>query len=118
MIRYRNTALSSTVTNITTNGVVPTGGYVLKGFNVINTANSTDVYIKFFNAAASNVTLGTTAVHATLHVPANASIFLEGNTYNFIANFDTGMSVACVTGLADSSTTAPSTAVHFSCKYE
>ena len=118
MIHYRNTALTGTVVNIPTNGIVPTGGYVVKGWNIINTANTTDVYVKFYNNVASSVTLGTTTPVLTLHVPANGSVFLEANKNNDIRNFDTGMSVVCVTGLADSSTTAPSTAIHFSCKYE
>lgn len=108
MIRYRNTALSSTDVQAQ---VAYTGGIYVRGFNFIN-PNSSDVYVKFYDALATNVTVGTTTPVLTLMVPANGSIFEAYDKDKIVAFFSTAVTLAVVTGLADSSTTAPSTAIH------
>ena len=113
MIRYRNTALSSTDVQAVVCG---TGGFNIRGFNIIN-PNSSDVYVKFYDALAANVTVGTTTPILTLLVPANGSVFEPFESQKVVAFFNTAITLAAVTGLADSSTTAPSTAIHVSIQY-
>ena len=113
MNRYRNTALSSTDVQAIQCG---TAGLNIRGFNIIN-PNSTDVYVKFYDALADNVTVGTTTPILTLLVPANGSVFEAYEVNKVVAFFGTAITLAAVTGLADSSTTAPSTGVHVSFQY-
>lgn len=113
MIRYRNTALSSTDVQAVACG---TAGLNIRGFNIIN-PNTTDVYVKFYDALATNVTVGTTTPILTLFVPANGSVFEPFENNKVVAFFNTAITLACVTGLADSSTTAPTTAIHISFQY-
>lgn len=108
MNNYRNTALSSTPATI--QATVGTGGLTLKGWNIIN-VNTSDVYVKFYDKATSP-TVGTDTPILTLLVPAAASVFIEGDARSYTAFFSLGAYVAAVTGIADSSTIAPSTAIH------
>lgn len=62
-------------------------------------------YVKFYNATAANVTVGTTTPVETIPVPAGAVI-----TENFGGlglEFTTAISIAATTGLADNDTGAP-----------
>lgn len=113
MDKYRNTALSSTDVQVQVSNA---SGIAVRGFNFIN-PNSTDVYVKFYDALAANVTVGTTTPILTLMVPSNGSIFEAYDQNKTIAFFSTALTVACVTGLADNDTTAPSTAIHASIQY-
>lgn len=68
------------------------------------------LYLKFYNAAAASVTVGTTTPVMTIPIPTLATT----NGAGFIlvpppcgAQFDTGMCVAATTGLADNDTGAP-----------
>lgn len=81
----------------------------LYGFNIINT-NASVVYVKFYDVAAASVTVGTTAVKHTIKLESNESKFILLDTP--IRYFTTAISCACVTGVADSDTTAPGTAIH------
>lgn len=110
MQRYRNTALSSTDVEAL---VASAAGLYIRGFNIIN-PNTSDVYVKFYDATAANTTVGTTTPILTLFVPANGSVFEPYNKDNIVAFFSTAITLACVTGLADNNTTAPSTAIHIS----
>lgn len=110
MIRYRNTALSSTDVQAQ---VASAAGLYIRGFNIIN-PNSTDVYVKFYDALAADVTVGTTTPALTLFVPANGTIFEAYDRNKIVEFFSTACTLACVTGIADNSTTAPSTAIHIS----
>lgn len=107
MIPYRNTALSSTDVQAQ---VASAAGLYIRGFNIIN-PNPTDVYVKFYDALATDVTVGTTTPILTLFVPSG-TVFEPYRKDNVIAFFSTACTLACVTGLADSNTTAPSTAIH------
>ena len=106
---FRDTALTATVASGTT---VPCE---LTGWNIIN-PNSTDVYVKFCNSAGA--TIGTTAVSKTLLVPANASIYMEHNKNASQKYFGTAMMVYCCTTLADSGSTAPTTALYIELFYK
>jgi|SRR5687768_13949993 len=77
------------------------------GWNFIN-PNATVVYIKFYNALAVNVTVGTTTPVKTLFIPATSTIFVP-NHVMVQHNFTTAISIAVVTGIADSDNTAPVT---------
>ena len=77
----------------------------LYGYNIIN-PNTTAVYVKFYNLASGDVTVGTSAVFKTLYVPASGTVVIEPHTLPLL-NADVALSVAVTTGLADSDTTAP-----------
>lgn len=67
------------------------------------------LYLKFYNATAANVTVGTTTPVLTFAVPGNADSdgagFVWNNEIGFA--FGTAISVACTTGVADNDTGAP-----------
>lgn len=71
---------------------------------------ATPLYLKFYNATAASVTVGTTTPVLTYMVPANADSdgagFIWNNEIGFA--FSTAMTVACTTGIADNDTGAPS----------
>lgn len=79
--------------------------YSIAAFN----RTATPLYLKFYNATAANVTVGTTTPVLTFVVPANADSdgagFVLEKTYGW--TFDTAISVACTTGVADADTGAP-----------
>jgi len=75
---------------------------------VTNTATSTR-FLKFYNATAANVTVGTTTPVITIGIPGNTSDDISGNFTgggHGIA-FATAISVAATTGVADNDTGAP-----------
>lgn len=112
-LTFRNTALSSTPQQI------KASGGSIYGWNIIN-SNTVPVYVKFFNS--DSPTVGTTAVARTVMIPASDGI--TNGLYEIetqlapVVDFSTAISVACVTGLADNSTTAPSMAIHISVRYK
>jgi hypothetical protein len=67
------------------------------------------LYLKFYNATAANVTVGSTTPVLTYVVPGNADSdgagFVWNNDIGFA--FNTAISVACTTGVADADTGAP-----------
>lgn len=67
------------------------------------------LYLKFYNATAANVTVGSTTPVLTFLVPANADSdgagFVWNNDIGFA--FGTAISVACTTAVADADTGAP-----------
>jgi hypothetical protein len=113
-LTYRNTALTNAAVQ-----VKASGGSVM-GWNFIN-INSVTVYVKFYNLA-TGVTVGTSPVLITQAVPGGSTSnpginFLEASLIPQEV-FSTGISIACVTGLADNSTTAPTTPIHASVRYK
>lgn len=72
-----------------------------------NTATATR-FLKFYNATAANVTVGTTTPVLTLALPGNTSDDVSGvfSIPQGIA-FSTAITVAATTGVADSDTGAP-----------
>ena len=109
-IDYRNTVLTNTASQIKA-----TAGQT-RGWNFIN-SNTVPVYVKFYNALAASVVVGTNAVVRTLAIPSGGAFFLETQS---VAqnNFLTAISIACVTGLADNSTTAPTILIHAEVRYK
>ncbi|MEB3215391.1 MAG: hypothetical protein VKN72_03890 [Nostocales cyanobacterium 94392] len=62
------------------------------------------MYVKFYNATAANVTVGTTTPKLTIPIPAGAASNIEwGNGIPF----DTAICIAATTGVADNDSTAP-----------
>lgn len=74
-----------------------------------NVATSTR-FLKFYNATAASVTVGTTTPVLTLALPGNTSDDVSG-VFGMAQGikFSTAISVAATTGLADNDTGAPST---------
>ena len=63
-----------------------------------------EVYVKFYNATAANVTVGTTTPVLTIPVPAGAA----ANVFGEIGiAFGTAITIAATTAVADADTTAP-----------
>lgn len=72
--------------------------------------SASKLYLKFYNATAANVTVGTTTPVLSLPIPTLATTNGQGFTINFGdmgVQFSTAITVACVTGFADNSTGAP-----------
>lgn len=75
---------------------------------VTNTATSTR-WIKFYNATAANVTVGTTTPVITIGIPGNSSDDIAAHLAagGHGIKFDTALSIAATTGVADNDTGAP-----------
>lgn len=75
----------------------------LYGWYLYNATSST-IYVKFYNASAASVTVGTTTPVLTLPVPA----YSAANAFTDIGIvFSTAITFAATTGVADSDTGAP-----------
>ena len=79
------------------------------GMWVTNTATSTR-FIKFYNATAASVTVGTTTPVITIGIPGNTSDDVSGSfgPGGIGIGFATAISVAATTAAADADTGAPS----------
>lgn len=87
---------------------VKTSAGQVYGWAVTNTATSTR-WLKFYNATAANVTVGTTTPVITWGIPGNSSDDVSANVLGAMGiAFDTAISVAATTGVADNDTGAPS----------
>lgn len=88
---------------------VKTSAGQVYGWYIFNAATSVR-YVKFYNATAANVTVGSTTPVMTLPIPAVSS---GGMAYNMMGAhgivFDTAICVAATTALADNDSGAPST---------
>jgi hypothetical protein len=74
---------------------------------VSNMATTTR-FVKFYNLTAANTTVGSSTPVITIAIPGNASddvTGLFGGAYGIA--FDTAISVAATTGIADADTGAP-----------
>lgn len=90
---YLDATADETVVNIkATEGDI----YFLEATN----ANATDIYVQFFDAAAANVTLGTTVPDFVLFVPAgdgtNDGAIIQ-NFYNSPVHFENAITYAVTT---------------------
>ena len=112
---FRTTALTSTAQAIKASG----GNlYSVTLYNV----NTVPVYVKFYNTAAGSVTVGTTAITHVIIVPPGdgttpGAVIMPAGLVT-MKYFSTAIAAACVTGLADNSTTAPSTAIYAEAEYK
>ncbi|MCI0558815.1 MAG: hypothetical protein MN733_09985, partial [Nitrososphaera sp.] len=79
----------------------------LYGWYIANTATATR-FVKFYNATAAAVTVGTTTPVMTLPIPGNANDDVGANMLGGVGiAFGTALTVAATTGVADSDTGAP-----------
>lgn len=98
---FRSLDIDETEEDVKTSAGQVYGWYI---FNAVASIR----YVKFYNATAANVTVGTTTPVLTLPVPTSST-----NGVGFVFNsalgiaFDTAISVACTTGLADNDVGAP-----------
>lgn len=77
------------------------------GYYIANLATSTR-FVKFYNATAANVTVGTTTPVLTLPIPGNSTDDVGANMLGGVGiTFDTAITVAATTGVADNDTGAP-----------
>ena len=78
------------------------------GWNITNFHTAT-LYVKFYNATAANVVVGTTTPLFTLAIPGNSSddTMLAQSLGGMGIAFDTAITWAATTGLADNDTGAP-----------
>lgn len=78
------------------------------GMWVTNTATSTR-FIKFYNATAASVTVGSTTPVITIGIPGNSTDDISGafGPGGYGIAFDTAITVAATTGIADADTGAP-----------
>jgi hypothetical protein len=88
---------------------VKTSAGAVYGCWVTNTATATR-WLKFYNATAANVTVGSTTPVITIGIPGNTSDDISGNfgPGGMGIQFDTAISVAATTAVADADTGAPS----------
>lgn len=77
---------------------------------VTNTATATR-WLKFYNATAANVTVGSTTPVITIGIPGNTSDDVGGSLAlsNGCLTFSTAISAAVTTGVGDADTGAPGT---------
>lgn len=101
----RNTALSNTAVAVVGDKCTLYGYYF---FN----PNSVPVYVKFYDALVTNVTVGTTIPAITRMVPAQSGWLAQENNVQGQLNLQNGLTVACTTSIADSDTTAPASAIY------
>lgn len=86
---------------------IKTSAGQIYGMWVTNLATSTR-FIKFYNATAANVTVGTTTPVITIGIPGNSSDDIAGLFSSTMGiAFDTAISAAATTGIADNDTGAP-----------
>jgi hypothetical protein len=113
----------TTRTTVLTNApqTIKTSAGSIMGWNFIN-VNTSAVYVKLYNALIGNVTVGATTPLLTIAVPAgsatNPGINMVTPDLVPFEVFSSAISFACVTGLADNSNTAPTTAIHASVRYK
>jgi hypothetical protein len=93
--------------NSAVNVAQATAGQVY-GMWVTNTATTTR-FVKFYNATAANVTVGSTTPVITIGIPGNATDDVSGNfgPGGMGIAFGTAITVAATTGVADADTGAP-----------
>lgn len=73
------------------------------GWYIYNAA-ATAVFVKFYNATAASVEVGTTTSQFTVGIPAGQAANVE---FARGIEFDTAITIAAVTGAADSSSFGP-----------
>ena len=84
------------------------------GFTFIN-VNTVPVYLKFYNQGTSTV-VGVSAPQATVMIPAGdgttpGAVYCAPGSVSW-QYFQSSLTVAAVTGIADSSTASPATAIY------
>ena len=86
---------------------VKTTAGTLYGWYIANLATTTR-FVKFYNATAATVVVGTTTPVLTLPIPGNSTDDIAANALGGVGiKFDTAICVAATTGVADADTGAP-----------
>lgn len=86
---------------------VKTAAGQVYGWYIANLATTTR-FVKFYNATAANVSVGSTTPVLTLPIPGNSSDDVAANALGGMGiAFDTAICVAATTGVADANTGAP-----------
>lgn len=83
-------------------------GYLCGVWVTNRTANT--IWLRFYNATAANVVVGTTVPRITIGIPGNSTDAISANLNVGKQDgmwFDTAMSMAATTGFADNDTGAP-----------
>lgn len=109
---YFNSAVTNTL-------ILVNAGYTaLVGWLVSN--HSTGAYLKLWNAVqTSDVSLGVTPPDKIIPIPTGpAGLFFLSNEDKFQQNFNKGMVIAVVSGLVDSSSSAPASACSVEISYD
>lgn len=74
----------------------------------ITNRSAADIFVKFYNSAASGVTIGSTTPVLTFCVPGNSVSHVGAAVLSDRGiTFSSGITVACLTGVADSNTSGP-----------
>lgn len=107
--RVRNTSLSNSPV------AVKASSGSLWGWNLINSNNAV-VYVKVYDETVVSTTVGTTAPVMVLMVPANGSVYMNPSESQLINV--TAITIACVTGISDSSTSAPAAPIYIEMSYK
>ena len=76
------------------------------GWYIANRSTATR-YVKFYNATAANVTVGSTSPYMTLALPGDTVVSASNLLGGMGIAFDTAICVAATTGLTDADTGAP-----------
>lgn len=90
------------------------GAKAVYGYTLIN-VNTTPVYLKFYNSGTSTV-VGTTQPQATIMIPAGdgttpGAVYCAPGSVSW-QYFQSALTVAAVTGIADNNNTSPATAIY------
>lgn len=108
-----NLAVTRSVDTSITNAPqdIASGAAKMTAVYVDNTGNANTVYVKFYDVAASSVTVATTVPASIILVPASTAL-----QFSFTAGFkfSTAISYACVTAGGTGGTTSPVAAVKMS----
>lgn len=108
--QFRQVAVSNTAV------LINSGSCVLVGWNLIN-PNSANAYVKFYNNTLAEVNGGTGTIVKDLLIPGSGTSLLS-NEDKFQLNFNIGMVIKCVTGIADADNTAPSIGCYVELLYD
>ena len=110
---FRHTDVTDELVGVEECGV---GGLTVRGFNIIN-PNNTDVYVKFYDNFDFDITLGTTTPVLTIAVPSSGNVYQPFESHKAIQFFSTAIVIAATTGIADSDTNAPQSALYVQLQY-
>tara|TARA_R110000824_G_scaffold276694_1_gene465112 strand:+ start:702 stop:1070 length:369 start_codon:yes stop_codon:yes gene_type:complete len=100
--RWTDTAASSTAVEASSSSLN------IHQVRIVNSANTTKLYLKIYNVVADSVTVGTTSPDAILPVEASSTVEYIFDPQIALA---TALSYAVVTAPGTAGTSAPSTAI-------
>ena len=101
-VKWTDTAASATEVEVSTSGIT------IHQVRIVNTANTTKLYLKLYNSNASGLTIGTSAPEVVLPVEASSSVeyaFDPGIVYS------AALCYGVLTTGGTAGTTGPTTAI-------